>query len=45
MSNGVTMNSIALPPMTHMALQLMVNPPKMTPISPVWACTVAQLMR
>ena len=39
------MNTVALPPMTNMALQLLVNPPKMTPISPVWTWTVAQLMR
>lgn len=39
------MNTVALPPMTNMALQLLVNPPKMTSNSPVWAWTVAQLTR
>jgi len=34
-----------LSPMTYVALQLMTNPPKMTPTSPVWAWTVAQLTR
>ncbi len=39
------MNSRVLTPMTSVALQLMVNPPKMTSNSPVWAWTVAQLTR
>lgn len=39
------MNSKPLPPMTHMALQLMVNPPKMSTKCPVFASMVAQLTR
>ena len=39
------MNSKRLTPMTYTALQLLVNPPKITPYSPVWAWTVAQLTR
>jgi len=37
------MNTKVLPPMTHMALQLMVNPPKMAPDR--WAWIVAQLTK
>lgn len=39
------MNTVALPPMTNMALQLMVNPPKMSTKCPVFASMVAQLTR
>jgi hypothetical protein len=39
------MNTIALPPMTNMALQLMVNPPKMSTKCAVLAHMVAQLTR
>ena len=45
------MNTVALPPMTYVALQLMVNPPKMSTKStvgtmcPVFASMVAQLTK
>ena len=35
--------TVALPPMTNMALQLLVNPPKMAPDR--WAWMVAQLTK
>ena len=38
-------NTKALPPMTYVALQLMVNPPKMSTKCPVFASMVAQLTR
>jgi hypothetical protein len=34
------MNTVALPPMTYVALQLMVNPPKMSTKCPVFASMV-----
>ena len=39
------MNTKALPPMTFVALQLLVNPPKMSTKCAVFASMVAQLMR
>jgi len=37
--------TVALPPMTNTALQLLVNPPKMSTKCPVFASMVAQLTR
>ena len=45
MSNGVTMNTKVLTPMSYVALQLLVNPPKMSTKCPVFASMVAQLTR
>jgi len=39
------MNTVALPPMTYVALQLLVNPPKMSTKCAVFASMVAQLTR
>ena len=36
--------TVALPPMTNVALQLLVNPPKMSTKCPVFASMVAQLV-
>lgn len=45
MSNAVTMNTKVLPPMTYVALQLLVNPPKMSTKCPVFTSMVAQLTK
>jgi len=45
MSNGVTMNTVVLTPMSYVALQLLVNPPKMSTKCAVFANMVAQLTR
>ena len=45
MSNGVTMNTVVLTPMSYVALQLLVNPPKMSTKCAVFASMVAQLTR
>ena len=37
--------TVALSPMTNMALKLLVNPPKMSTKCPVFASMVAQLTR
>ena len=39
------MNTVALTPMTYTALQLLVNPPKMSTKCAVFASMVAQLTR
>ena len=39
------MNTVVVTPMTYVAIQLLVNPPKMSTKCPVFASMVAQLTR